>query len=160
MGDNESEIKFYDNDDSSGEESKESYETIVLRQISACVTVLSKPQFKLIDNKNYESYEDIREQIINSVDTLRMLMNPFLRDKDEVILLTNETEGYIDEFSNKKIIENGKEIKIKESKTFNQDSLYWNEIINYKVKQSRKMFEALLRAYNKYKYYIHSLEME
>lgn len=149
--DNERFIDVENNPERYGQQ--ESYETIVTKQIGECVKTLSRPLFistaTTSKNSGSVSLGDQREAVINSVDTLRMLMSPFLTSKDESIKIVNETESFINKFGERKIRDkNGVLTQIKDSKEFNQDALVWGELFTYKVKQARKLFEALIKAYH------------
>jgi hypothetical protein len=131
---------------------QESYESIVTRQISECVRILSQPLNSQTITRNKTNSQidtsDRREEVINSVDTLRMLMSPFIEAKSDSDKIYKETNQYIEEFSNNIILEDGVKIKIKDSKRNNIDSLHWIELLNYKTKQARKLFEALIGSYH------------
>lgn len=144
MKEKDDDFQFIDAEsDVSGGEGTTSYETIVLRQISHCVNVLSKEEvggYVETTAKGTQRYvADIREEIINSVDTLRMLIKPFIlsgKEDENVKKLINDAEDY--------------KLKLKEKypKIFNTPAVR-SEYVRYKSLLYREMFSVLLIIFNR-----------
>ena len=148
---------------------KNSYETIILNQINACVRVLSREMTggQIVHKDGVggvEKYiEDVRELVINHIDTLRMLMSVYIDGNNKKVLdkVLEEIDKFKEDMGDKKILIHGKgEVKLKDMKGLHVDSPIWKEFIHYKASRYREIFEVLVNAYNKHKADIRSLEEE
>lgn len=166
---NENRSQFIDAE--SGNYSKESsYEQVVLRQMQHCVTTLSEDVYggvmkiRMSKSGRQETYiEDVREKIINSVDTFRMLILHFVKEKQQKQL--DEIYKSIKEFSEKlgerTLNVRGKgRVQIKNLGAIPQDSLVWKEFSTFKANKYRSIFEILIKVYTKNKQEISSFSEE
>lgn len=159
---------FIDADAGFGNE-KDSYETIILNQINACVKVLSREMtggqvmYKETKTGNEKYMEDVRELVINHVDTLRMVLCTYIEgdNKKQLNKVKQEIEDY-----KKKIGENiinvpGKgPVKVANFKGMNADNPYMKDFTNFKAMKYREIFEILVSCYNEKKADIRKLEEE
>ena len=134
-----------------------SYESIVVKQIQKCVDILSQEEaggyFKQSKYGTEKYVEDVKEQIINSVETLRMLLTPFAKgNKKEVDDIRTEIKDYKKEMGNRRVNIRGKgEVKISELKMLEKTSPFMKEITDFKCQKYRELFEVLVCIYNKRK---------
>ena len=166
--DNNDNAVFIDADSGFGNE-KDSYETIILNQISACVKVLSREmtggQIMHKETKTgTEKYmEDVRELVINHVDTLRMVLCTYIKgdNKKQLVKVKQEIEDYKKKIGENIIMVPGKgEVKISNFKGLSADNPYMKDFTNFKAVKYREIFEILVACYNEEKAYIRSLEEE
>jgi len=148
---------------------KNSYEVIILRQISKCVEILSREMTggQVIEKSGpggvSKYVEDTRELVINHVDALRMLMCTYIKDhnKKQIDKLLKEVFDYKSNLGETEIMIPGKgPIKLKNIKGMQVEHPVWKEYIHFKAHKFREMFEVLVNAYNEQKAYIRSLEEE
>lgn len=148
---------------------KDSYEQIILRQINDCVKTLSREmtggQVITKEGKNgTEKYiEDVRELVINHIDTLRMLLCTYIKEdnKKQLDAIIEEIKTYKDKIGGQKIVVPGKgEVKLKDVKGLSADNPYWREFIHFKALKYRDIFEVLVNCYNNQRAYLKSLEEE
>ena len=167
MTEQENEI-FIDADSGFGNE-KNSYEVIILNQITACVRVLSREMtggqimYKESSSGTEKYIEDVRELVINHVDTLKMLMTTYVKgkNKQQLNMILNEIEEYKDELLDTNKVVPGKGIvKLRNIKGINPTDPIWKEFIHHKALRYREVFEILVCSYNEEKAYIRSLEEE
>jgi hypothetical protein len=147
-----------------------SFEIVIVKQIQKCVEVLSREMtggqviHKTGPGGSTEKYvEDVRELVINHVDTLRMLMSTFIEGDNKKAL--NKTLTDIDDYKKellqrKTIIPGRGLVKLEDIKNIHVDSPVWKEFIHYKAVKYRDVFEILVNAYNKSKADIRALEEE
>lgn len=169
----ESESKYDDevfiDADSGFQNEKNSYEVIILRQLTECVKVLSREMTggQVIHKTNQtgttEKYiEDVRELVINHVDTLRMLLCTYIEkdNKKQIEKINKEIKHYKNVMGEVTVQTTVGPKKMKELKNIPVDNPAWKDFINFKAKKYREMFEVLVNAYNEQKAYIRSLEEE
>ena len=149
---------------------KDSYEVIILKQITKCVEVLSREMnggqvtnrvTKTGATEKYE--EDVRELVINHVDTLRMLLCTYIQkeNKKQIDALNKEIAEKKEEMGNKKRTIYGVGIvELKNIKSLSAKDPAWVEFINFKALKYREMFEVLVNCYNEQKANIRALEEE
>lgn len=165
----------YDNEifidaDSGFQSEKNSYENLILRQMLECAKVMSREMtggqviHKTNKSGSVEKYiEDVRELVINHVDTLKMLMCTYIKDhnKEQMNIIIKEIEDYKNEVGrNKVLIPLKGEVMLKDIKGMDVRSPIWVEFINFKANKYREVFEILVNSYNEQKAYIRSLEEE
>lgn len=171
MTNQESEI-FIDADGGFGND-KDSYEVIILKQISKCAEVLSKDMtpgqiiYKESKTGTEKYTEDINEIVINHVDTLKMLLSPYLTgteqkdNREQIKTIIEEIDNKKKEIGERNITIPGKGIvKLNQLSGLSVDSIYWRNFIDYKAKRYREIFEILVNCYNKQKAVIRELEQE
>lgn len=148
---------------------KNSYDGIILKQIQNCVDVLSREMtggqvIHKASNTGVEKYvEDVRELVINHVDSLKMLMANYIKGKNKTQIkkILTEIEEYKKDMGEKKVLIKGQGyIQVKDIKTVYVDSPIWKEYINYKSQKYREVFEVLILIYNNSKAEIKKLEEE
>ena len=148
---------------------KNSYETIILNQINACVRILSREMTggQIVHREGtggIEKYiEDVREMVINHVDALKMLMSVYIDGNNKKIIdkIQSEIEERKKTIGETKVVVPGKGIvKLDTIKGVHVDSPIWKEFIHYKALRYREMFEVLVNCYNKHKSDIRDLEEE
>jgi hypothetical protein len=148
---------------------KNSYETIILNQINACVKVLSREMtggqvVHKAGPTGVEKYiEDVRELVINHIDALRMLMCVYIKadNKKSLDNILKEIDDYKKDMGDKKVLIPGQgDVQIKNIKGMNVDNPIWKEFIHFKALKYREIFEVLVSAYNDKKAEIRALEEE
>ena len=149
---------------------KDSYEVIILKQISKCVEVLSREMtggqviHKTTKTGATEKYiEDVRELVVNHVDTLRMLLCTYIQkdNKKQIDIITGEIAKKKEEIGNtKRIIPGRGEVLLKNIKGLSATDPIWVEFINFKAMKYRELFEILVNCYNEQKAAIRALEEE
>ena len=148
---------------------KDSYDTILLNQINNCVKVLSREMtggqvmHKETKTGTEKYMEDVRELVINHVDTLRMLLASYIEgdNKDQLKIITDEINDYKKELMKTKVVIAGRgEVEMGTIKGMSADNPIMKEYINFKALRYRDIFEILIACYNKKKAYIRSLEEE
>ena len=159
---------FIDADEGFANE-KNSYEVIILNQINACVKVLSREMtggqvmHKETKTGTEKYMEDVRELVIQHVDTLRMVMCTYIKgdNKKQIDAIKKEIEDYKKEIGNKKVMLPGKgPTAVSEIKGFDVEHPIWKDFINFKALKYREIFEVLVNCYNEQKAFIRSLEEE
>lgn len=139
---------------------KNSYDDILLRQIQRCVEALSKEERGGYFNNDTKVYvEDTREVIINSVETMRMLLTPYIKSNDAVDKIKKSISEYYEQLGNTIIIQNGQRIKLKDARLSPTHELF-QRYKDFKVECYREMFEHLMVAYQKKKGEIQALSYE
>jgi hypothetical protein len=155
--------------DSGFSNEKDSYEALILFQMKECIKVLSREMtggqviFKAGNTGTEKYIEDVRELVINNVDTLRMLISFYIKgdNKKQLDTLKKEIEDYKTEIMEKKILVPGKgEVPLKNIKGMAVDSPIWKEYIHYKATIYREIFEVLVNSYNAEKAEIRAMENE
>lgn len=133
----------------------DSYENIVIEQIGKCVRVLSKEEImgmqRQKDNGTTAYTEDIREVIINSVETLRMLLFPFIGTKKEygnVNEILKKIEEESTKISESKIKLNGKTLMVRDAQIPGNHPILLR-YKDFKANQYRMMFGSLMIAWRK-----------
>lgn len=169
MQDNRENEVFIDADAGFGNESN-TYETLILKQMNECIKVLSREMtggqvmYKETKAGGTEKYiEDVRELVINHIETLRMLMTTYIKgdNKKQIEIIKKEIDNYKESIGEMEIVIPGKgPVKIKNIKGLHVDNPIWKEFINFKAQKYREMFEILVASYNEQKAYIRSLEEE
>lgn len=157
---------FIDAEQGFSGQNKDTYEEIVLRLTQKCVDSLCKEvmggRFK--QTKQGEVYEeDVREVIINSVDTLEGLMAPFIKSpfKEDIEKKHQEIEEYYNKISEQKVRIKGRgEIKVKDLGVVSPGSLILLNFKDFKADKYREIFKILVKCYQKYKTDIASLSIE
>jgi hypothetical protein len=149
---------------------KDSYEVIILRQISKCVEVLSREMtggqvmHKTTKTGATEKYiEDVRELVVNHVDTLRMLLCTYIQagNKKQIDAINKEINEKKEAVGNsRRIIQGRGEVLLKNIKGLSATDPVWVEFINFKALKYRELFEILVNCYNEQKAAIRSLEEE
>jgi hypothetical protein len=149
---------------------KNSFENLILRQILECTKVLSREMtggqviHKTDKTGASEKYiEDVRELVINHVDTLKMLMSSYVENKnlDRLGVIIKEIEDYRNKMLETRTIIPGKgEVKFKDIKGIHVEHPLWKEFINFKAQKYREVFEILVGTYNDRRAYLRSLEEE
>lgn len=166
--------KNYDNEvfidaDGGFSNEKDSYENIILKQINECVKVLSREMtggqimHKETRTGTEKYIEDVRELVVNHVDTLRMLLGFYIKgeNKKQLNKVKKEIEDYKEKIGNNTIIVPGRgPIKVSDFKGLSTESPYWKDFINFKAIKYREIFEILVVSYNEGKAEIKSLEEE
>lgn len=154
-----------DEDYGVGEETA-GFEKIVINQIQECAKVLSMEARGgyLKQTKNEQVYvEDTRELGINSVDTLRMLLGPFMEKKDEekITLLYEELKTMLEQFGEKSVVVAGQGVlKIKDMRMLHVEHPILKEIIEGKYRIYRKIFGVLVKIYYERKQEIAALSID
>jgi len=145
---------------------KNTYEEIIINQIRKTADSLSKDLTVVIvsNSKKGTSYrEDNRKIAINHIKTLRGLLGPFIENKKEeqkILIVEKEINNYVNVYGKKKIMVRGRgEVEIA-NLVHNVDSLYYNNLMEYKSDMYRKIFDILVSAYKKYKDDIASFSIE
>src|SRR3970040_1105057 len=100
MAEHDNEV-FIEADSGFGNE-KNSYETIILNQIQKCVNVLSREMtggqiaHKESSTGTEKYFKDVRELVINHIDTLKMVMSTYVKgdNKKQLNLIMREIEDY------------------------------------------------------------------
>jgi hypothetical protein len=148
---------------------KDSYEVIILRQMQKCIDVLSREMnggqvmIKAGATGNEKYIEDVRELVINSVDTLRMVMCTYIEGTNKTTLETiqQELDDFKKEIMEREMIVHGKgKVKLSSLKNIPVDNPSWKEYIHFKAMKHREIFEVLVNAYNNNKAKIRELEAE
>ena len=151
---------------------KNTFETIIILQIKACADILSREMtggqvmVKTTKTGATEKYvEDVKELVINHVDTMRMLMTVYIKkdktDEKDIKKIIEDIETYKDKVGKIEVIVEGKgRIPLKDVKGIHADNPIWKEYLEYKARKYREMFEVLVRCFNKNKSLIRSLETE
>ena len=150
---------------------KNSFETIILNQINACVRVMSREMtggqvIQKTGPGGVEKYiEDVRELVINHIETLKMILNGYAvikgDNKKQLDTILNEIDNYKKSLGEIKVNVPGKgPIKLGDMKGLHVDNPVWKEFIHYKALKYREIFEILICSYNEEKAYIRSLEEE
>lgn len=160
---------FIDADEGFANE-KDSYEIIILKQISKCVEVLSREMtggqvmHKTTKTGATEKYvEDVRELVVNHVDTLRMLLCTYIEknNKKQIEAINKEIADKKIEIGNTKRVVPGRGVMLmKDIKGLKADDMIWVEYINFKALKYRELFEILVNCYNEQKANIRALEEE
>ena len=159
---------FIDADDGWGKETN-SYEVLILNQMSNCVKVLSREMTggQVVHKSGptgVEKYiEDVRELVINHVDALKMLMTTYIKgdNKKQIEIILQEIKDYKDSIGEQKRVVPGKGIvAVKDFRGLNVTDPVWKEFVHYKAMRYREIFEILVNCYNEQKAYIRSLEEE
>lgn len=152
-------------EDSGYSNKKNSYEEIVLRQIRETSVLLSKEltgsKLKR-DNKVFTREDDLRIKAYNSIDTLRMLLVPFIKDKEtknKIKKVKEEIDKYLKERGEKLITVKGKEYKLK-NVILEPENIQFNLLWEFKLDKARELFEILIVGYQKNKAYLASFETE
>lgn len=152
---------FIDADAPYSGQHENTYEQEVLRQMRRCVDVLSREvtggmiKSRTTKTGQKEEYiEDVRELIINGVDTFRILMLKWIKDKEDKLLkdINEEIKKYREELGEKVMLVRGKgHVKIKNLGMVSKQSIIWRDLVDYKAEKYRKVFEILIIVYNKNK---------
>lgn len=146
-----------------------SYESIILKQIQECVKILSREMtggqvMHKAGPTGVEKYvEDVRELVINHIDTLRMLMCFHIegKNKEQLETILKEITDYKQTIGeHTKIVPGAGVIKIKNIKGLSPSDPHWKDFINFKALKYREIFEILVSCYNKHKSEIRKLEEE
>lgn len=149
--------RFIDVDEQEGYSDDITYETIVIKQIQRCVDILSQEEYGgyfKISPKGETYIEDVKENVINAVDTLRMIILPFFTNDDieEVTKKLNEIKSFQEEYGNKIINIKGRGFfKIKDIKMLEKTSPIMKEFTDFKCLKHRELFEILVKIYHKRK---------
>lgn len=135
------------------------FENIVVKQIQRCVDYLSKEtvggqvkQRSTAQGYKEDYVEDVRAKTINAIDTLRILMDPFIGEdhKKEVDGIIEDIQKRRTAIGERKTLIAGKgEVKIKDLVLVDPNSTYWKELMEYKYDKHRKLFEILVAVYKK-----------
>jgi len=158
-------------DSESGHYGKESsFEQVVLKQMQRCVDVLSEDVYggtlKVRTGKQGKSetyIEDVREKIINSVDTFRILILRFIKKEQQegIDKVYKKIKKFKDELGEKKLLIRGRgRIAVKDMDTIQQDSPIWKAFSTFKAENFRTIFEILITVYTKNKQEISSFSEE
>jgi hypothetical protein len=148
---------------------KDTYDALIVSQIKVCVDNLSKEmigghiQYKKDETGVSKYVEDVRELIINSVDTLKMLLVTYMSDDYKKILdkKLKEIENYKAEIMSRTILTRDKGyVKVSTLPGLAVDHPLMKEFLQYKALKYRDIFELLVNCYNKKKAYLKSLEFE
>ena len=159
---------FIDAEDGFSSE-KDSYENIILRQINECVKVLSREMtggqviHKETKTGTEKYLEDVRELVVNHVDTLRMLLCVYVKgdNKKQLELVKVEIEDYKKQIGENIIVVPGRgEVKVANFKGMSAENPYMKDFTNFKAMKYREIFEILVMSYNEQKAHIRSLEEE
>jgi|SRR6056297_1739772 len=157
--------EIFIDEDSGYSNEKNSYEEIVLRQIRETAVLLSK---ELIgsrvreENKVFVRTSDLRVQAYNSVDTLRMLLVPFIKDentKKKISEIKDEIKEYIEVQGEKEREIKGRRYKVK-NLVQDSSSVEYNLLWEFKLEKARELYEILVSSYQKNKAYLASFETE
>lgn len=152
-------------EDSGYSNQKNSYEEIVLRQIRETAVLLSKDLIgsrTKQDGRMFTRTDDLRKAAYSSVDTLRMLLIPFIKDdatKDKIENIKEQIKDYLEKIGNKEILLRGKKIKIKDT-ILDSNDVNYNLLWEFKLDKARELFEILVSGYQKNKSYLASFETE
>lgn len=156
--------QFIDEDSGYSRE-KNSYEEIVLKQIRETASLLSQELISsrvVKKEKVFIREDDLRVKAYNSVDTLRMLLVPFIKDsgtKDKVNEIYEEINNYLKEEGEKEKTIRGEKYKVKQL-VQNSESLEFNLLWEFKLDKARELFGILVQGYQKNKAYLASFETE
>lgn len=144
-----------------------SYETIIIKQIQRCVDILSQEEFggyykPTVRGEGTTYVEDIKEQIINSVETLRMLLNSFSKEKSEELKEKfDEIKDYQEKLGEETIFVRGDgNVKIKDVGALDKNHPIMKQFIDFKCQKYREMFEILVNIYNRKKLDIAAASIE
>ncbi len=157
-------IQFIDSEQSYGK-NENSYEQLLLKQIQRCIDVLSKEVIggTIKQTKQGLQYEpDVRDLIINSVDTLEGMMIPFAEKFTEGLEeLHKKINKYYEQMGKLKINVPGKgEVMVKDMGPLPADNLILIRFKEFKADVYREIFKVLLECYNKQKNKIASMSIE
>ena len=157
--------QFIDAEEEDYGDGTQTYEQIITKQIQRCVDVLSKEVrsgYNKGSNKTGVVYvEDTRELIINSVETLRMLMSPFFKDPTELNKLKEEIENYIKTLEDKKVLQDGGEtIRVGDLPVIDKESFIAKQLSEFQMRKYRQMFEVLVNLYHNIKSELAALSYE
>jgi len=137
---------------------KNTFDQIVLEQIRECVKVLSRGTLVKSANPKKDSVDailskDSRELIIDHVDTLRILLIPFTKEKaqEKIDELKKEIKEYVEDLEEKEIIVYGKGKQKVGEAGLDIKAKPMQELLSFKCWKHRKMFEVLIGVYNKRK---------
>lgn len=143
-----------------------SYENVIIKQIDSCVKILSK-EVKgggmKKTKQGYEYEEDVRELIINSVQTLEYLMGFFINKefKPQIDEIKKNINKKWEELGEKEIYIKGKgKAKMKNVKNISPNNIIFLEFKEYKAEKYREIFRILMEGYQKKKKDIASLSVE
>jgi hypothetical protein len=148
---------------------RNSYEDLILRQISKCAEVLSREMtggqviYKQGVSGNEKYIEDVRELVINNVEVLKMLMTTYLKgdNLEQYETIKEEIEDRKIKIGEMKMLIPGRgEVLMKDIKGINVDNPIWKEFVHFKALKHREIFEILVATYNKKKAEIRALEEE
>lgn len=149
---------------------KDTYQQILLRQMQRCIDNLSKEvvggHFKQKQTRHgvMEIWqEDVRHLIINSVETLIGLMQPFIHDEYEVHIscIYEEIRKFRKSLDDRIILFKGQGRKrVGDLNIIPSQTVVWQELIEYKAEKYREIFDGLMLVYNKYKEEIKEYEEE
>lgn len=156
--------------DEHGPEGTTSYEQEILRHMRRCIDVLSKEvtggviKTRVLKTGKQENYiEDVKHLIINHVDTLRILLKPFLKDDDikKIKKIKKQIKNFKDIIDNKlKFVPGIGNIKFKDLTFISVDEPQYKKFYEYKAEKHRKIFELLVYAYHKSKKEIEAFSEE
>lgn len=151
-------VRFIDEDEQINEGGVATYESIVVIQIKKCSDILSKEMiggyYATNPKGNTEKYiDDVKENAINAVDVLRMLLQPFTGgvDDERIIKLMDEINMHKLEIVNKYRIRANMVIS---------GTLPHKEFTEYKAVKYRELFSILVNIYHKRKADIASMSTE
>lgn len=149
---------------------KDSYEVLILKQMSKCADILSKEMVSghivyRTGVGGIEKYtEDINELVINHVDTFKMLLSRMYikgDNKKQLDIILKEISEKEQEIKDRQINIPGRGlVKLKDIKGLSVDNLHWKEFVTFKARKYREIFEILVNCYNECKAEIRDLEQE
>ncbi len=153
--------QFIDAESGGGYSKENSYDLIVLKQMQHCVDVLNEDmvggtmKVRIGKQGQSENYiEDVREKIVNSVDTFRMLLLSFIKDefKDELNKINKDISDFKDKLGQRTImVPNRGQVKIKDLGFVPQEHPIWKAFSTFKADKNREIFEVLIKVYTKNK---------
>ena len=157
-------IQFIDGEQGYGK-NENSYEQLVLRQVQKCVDILSKEVIggRIKQTQQGPQYEpDVRDLIINSVDTLEGMMIPFAKNFTKKLKeLHEKIDTYYEKMGELKMNIPGKgEVMVKNMGPLPVDNIILIRFKEFKADVYREIFKVLVDCYNKQKNQIASMEVE
>ncbi len=139
--------------------SKESnFEQEILRQMRRCDDNLSKEltggtvRVRMTKTGQQETYiEDVHELVINSVDTFRILIQHFIKEKhkEKIEKIYNDIKEFQEDLGEKTTMVRGiGMVKIKDIVMLHRESPVWREFILFKTNKHREIYQILIQVYN------------
>lgn len=166
----EAATQFIDAESGANYGKENSFEQVILKQMQHCVNVLNEDVYggsmKSRSGKagQSETYiEDVREKIINSVDTFRMLVLGFIgkAHAEELEKVKKEIQEFKDKIGESTMIVPGRgAVKIKELGSISQSNPAWKALSTYTATKYRMIFEILIKVYTKHKMEIQAFSEE
>lgn len=128
------------------------FDDILIKQINKCVEILSKEELEgYKSEKNGLQVEDVKEVIINSVETLRMLMstNPVYQKSQQVKEILKQVDDEYKRVVSQDVKIGERIIKVQDL-TVEQTRYLFKKYKSFKAEKYRELFEVLINIYKAY----------